>query len=289
MKNIPKTQTIKKAIITCGGYATRFLPITKAIPKEMLPIGDKPVIHYIVEELKNAGITDILILAGRGRESLQNYFDKYPELEQALLLKKTQEEIDALVNPFKDLNITYRRVSMPRGSADNIYHAKSFTGDEPFLVAYCDDVFFGDGNKLRNNPSVELIKDFEYHKKACLTVFEVSRNEASNYGIVSRKHTGERIKKNCRFCNFDTSDITEKPTNPKSHLAFCGRFILTKDIYALIGGELQSLVNNKEVCLVEQLNKLANQNKLRAVQTRCKRFDVGNAKGLFEANKFIFE
>jgi len=284
-----KKNTIRKAIITCGGYATRFLPITKAIPKEMLPIADKPVIHYIVQELKDAGITDILILIGRGRETLQNYFDRYPELEYALTNKKTQEQIDDIVNPFAELNITYRRVAMPCGSADNIYHAKEFTGSDPFVVAYCDDIFFEERNKLRNNPSIELVKDFELNKKECITVFPVPIENASNYGIVSRKIARSNVDESkgrmCAKCNFEVQSIIEKPKNPPSLFAFCGRFILTDKIYNLIQ---EDRVIDDEVCLVKQLNKLAQNNNLRAVQTRCRRFDTGDAKGLFEANKYYF-
>jgi len=276
---------VKKAIITCGGYATRFLPITKAIPKEMLPIGDKPVIHYIIEELKNAGITDVLILVGRGREVLQNYFDRFPELEQVLSKKKTQDEIDNLVNPFKDLNIYYHRVGMPRGSADNIYHAKSFVGSDPFLVAYCDDIFVGNDDNIRNNPSIELIKDYHQNSKPNIIVTRVPASSASNYGIVSPKCDAK-----CPACNFTVGKIVEKPKDPPSNFAFCGRFIMTKELFDFIENDMLNLENQniEEVCLVKQLNKLCQSKGLRAVQTRCKRFDVGYAEGLYKANEYYF-
>ena len=276
---------ILKAIITCGGYATRFLPTTKAVPKEMLPVGDKPVIHYIVEELRDAGVTDILILVGRGREVLQNYFDKYPELEIALGSKKTREEIDELVNPFQGLNIYFRRVPMPKGSADNIWHAKNFVGNEPFLVAFCDDVFFGCSDELRSNPSVELVKDFKQYGKPNIITARVQASKASNYGIVSIKG-GQK----CNACNFDVASIVEKPEIPPSLLAFCGRFIMNKELFDLIEQDARLLKGDdtSEVCLVAQFNKLCKSENLRGVQTRCKRFDVGNAKGLFLANEFYF-
>ena len=244
---------ITKAIITCGGYATRFLPISRSIPKEMLPIGNKPVIHYIMEELRKAGVRDVLMLIGRGREVMQNYFDANPELN-----------LDAL---FDDMNIYYRRVPMPRGSADNIWHAKDFINGEHFLVAYCDDAFFN------GNPAAELIADFETNGKPAIAVYEVPKDQTHKYGIIKNKN-----KKNT---NIEVESIVEKPRkSPPSTLASVGRFLLSPEIFKLIEED------NHPICMTEQLNKLARAGKLRAVKTASVRFDTGTAEGLFQANSF---
>jgi len=164
-----------KAIIPAGGMATRMLPISRAVPKEMLPIGSKPVIHYIIEELQQAGITEILILIGHGREGLIKYLENF--------------------------DITYKLVPVPRGPADNINHAKSWVGNDNFIVAYCDNVFF-DGN-----PTTELLN-------ACApSVLATSVDNPQHYGVIHN------------------NKITEKPSNPKSNLVACGRYYLTPKFF----------------------------------------------------------
>ena len=262
---------ITKAIITCGGYATRFLPISRSIPKEMLPIGNKPVIHYIMEELREAGVRDVLMLIGRGREVMQNYFDANPEIN-----------LDAL---FPDINIYYRRVPMPRGSADNIWHAKDFVGGEHFLVAYCDDVFF-DGN-----PSKELTADYEKNGKPVIAVYKVPKEHTHKYGIIAPHNTTQ----NSRV--FDVAEIVEKPkNNPPSCLASVGRFLLSSEIFELIEHDMKKnspfikggvgAADGGFVCMTQQLNKLARSGCLRAVSTASTRFDTGTAEGLLQANCF---
>ncbi|MCL2570554.1 MAG: sugar phosphate nucleotidyltransferase [Firmicutes bacterium] len=267
---------ITKAIITCGGYATRFLPITKAIPKEMLPIGNKPIIHYIVEELKDAGITDILILIGRGREVVQNYFDRHPELETVI----HEKGMNININPFADLNITYKRVPMPRGAADNIWHAKTFAGNEPFVVAYSDTVFF------EHNPTIELITDFEQHKKSTIIASPIPTGNTHKYGIIDTGIKGACATGTCFIKRaFQIKQIIEKPqSNPPSNLASCGRFVLTPEIFAMIEN---AQTESGEVCMTEQLNKVAGHGNLRGVRTRARCFDTGNPQGWFEVNEYL--
>lgn len=257
---------VTKAVITCGGYATRFLPISKVVPKELLPIGGKPVIHYIVAELVEAGITDILILLGRGRGALMDYFDQNPELDAAL------ERVNSTsrTNFFPNVNIYYRRVPMPRGVADCVWHAKSFVGADPFIVAYCDDVF------MNGNPTKELIADFATYKKPSIIGARVPLAETHKYGIISQK--GGTV-----------TEIIEKPkTTPKSNLAAAGRYLLTPEIFVFIEQDKQEFNNiSHEVCMTRQLNKLSRAGNLRAVRTRAKRFDTGTPDGLFRANRFI--
>jgi len=226
---------ISKAIIPAGGYGTRFLPITKVIPKEMLPIGDKPVIHYIIDELFSAGITEILILIGANRECLVEYLSEFP-------------------------GITFKRVPHARGVADNIRHAKQFTKDEPFIVAFSDNVFFN------GNPTKEMLEDYNHKKLPVICATEVPKSDANKYGIITQK-------------NNYVIKINEKPANPKSGLAGFGRFILSPDIFDLIND------NNEKPCLSETLNKL---DKLRVIKTKAIAFDTGSKEGLFKASSFSF-
>ena len=230
----------------------------------MLPIWDKPTIHYILEELVNAGITDILVLIGRGRECLQNYFDRNFELDCVLQSQR--------LNPFEHVNINYRRVPMSRGAADNIYHAKSFVGDEPFLVAYSDDIFFG------NNASAELIASFNKTNKVTIATCKVPLHDAHNYGVV---HKGQ---------------IVEKPKSPASNLVSCGRFVLKPAIFEVIENERKKIEEevywqkvsgstaNSQVCMTRCLNILGG---FKPVKVSAKRFDVGTPFGLFKANQFF--
>lgn len=245
---------ITKAVITAGGYATRFLPITKAVPKEMLPLGDKPVIHYILEELQSAGITDVLLLIGRGRECLMNYLDKNYEVDD-FLARRAAETQDAVpvsktTNFFKDMNLYFRRVPLPQGVADCVKHACSFIGNEPFVLAYCDDVFFD------ANPTKEMLKAYSQTGKPAIIASSVPWNEAHRYGVVMQD-----------------GQIIEKPKNPTSNLVAVGRYLLP-------AGFCQNLDND----IVAALNQVPEKN---VIKTRAKRFDTGNKDGFFEAFKYV--
>ena len=260
------TKRPTKAIITCGGYATRFLPISKAIPKEMMPIGAKPVIHYIVEELVSSGITDIMILLGRGKACIADYFDKNFEIDTQL--EKTNSNIKT--NFFDDINISFRRVPMPRGAADCIMFARDFVAGEPFVIAYGDDVFF-DGN-----PTCELIADFEKQGLPVITTFRVLPRHASAYGIIEKGAESGEMR-----------GIIEKPAGkPSSLLAAVGRYLMTPQIFNLIA---QDAGQKEEICMTRQLNKLAGEKGIRYITTKARRFDTGVPRGLYNANKYYFD
>ena len=235
-----------KAVITAGGYATRFLPITKAVPKEMLPLGDKPVIHYILQELQAAGITDVLILIGRGRESLLNYLDKNYEVDDYL----TRHGKTTATNFFGDLNIYYRRVPLPCGVADCVRHAANFVGDDPFVLAYCDDVF------MDGNPTTEMLSAYAKNGQPCVVAATVPMADAHQYGIIGADGI-----------------IVEKPKEPQSNLAVVGRYLLPPHFCADLGDDM-----------IAALNALQPKN---TVVTAAKRFDTGNKNGFFQAFKYI--
>lgn len=239
---------VTKAVITAGGYATRFLPISKAIPKEMLPVGNKPAIHYILDELAAAGITDVLILLGRGRECLMNYLDKNYELDTVLAEQKGAAAPET--NFFPQLNIYYRRVPMPLGVTDCVAHAESFVAGEPFVLAYCDDIF------MAGNPTQELLTAYQTNGQPGLVVTTVPAAMASQYGIID-----------------DNGQIIEKPKNPPSNLAAVGRYLLPGNIFATLGDDI-----------IAALNGIPHKN---VITTKSKRFDVGNPAGLYAAFQYI--
>ncbi|MCM1404310.1 MAG: sugar phosphate nucleotidyltransferase [Prevotella sp.] len=246
--------SITKAVITAGGYATRFLPITKAVPKEMLPLGDKPVIHYILQELQAAGITDVLLLLGRGRESLINYLDKNYEVDD-FLARRAAETPDATVvnkptNFFQNMNLYFRRVPLPQGVADCVQHARSFVGDEPFILAYCDDVFF-DGN-----PTTEMLTAYEQTGNPVIIAAAVPWADAHRYGIINA-----------------AGQIIEKPTRPTNNLVAVGRYLLPAGFCRTLGNDI-----------VAALNQIPVKN---IVTTQAKRFDTGNKQGFFQAFKYV--
>jgi len=245
---------ITKAVITAGGYATRFLPITKAVPKEMLPLGDKPVIHYILQELQDAGIKDVLLLIGRGRECLMNYLDKNYEVDDFLARRAvaTQDAvpINKATNFFSDLNLYFRRVPLPQGVADCVKYASSFVGDDPFVLAYCDDVFF-DGN-----PSAEMLNAYQQTGKPAIVAAPVPWREAHRYGIIT-----------------DVGQIIEKPEKPTSNLVAVGRYLLPGGFCHTLGTDI-----------VAALNKIPVKN---IVTTKAKRFDTGNKYGFFQAFQYV--
>lgn len=247
-------QSITKAIITAGGYATRFLPITKAVPKEMLPLGDKPVIHYILQELQDAGITDVLILIGRGRECLMNYLDKNYEVDDYLQrrMTETQDAVPVVktTNFFQGLNLYFRRVPLPRGVADCVKYASSFVGNEPFVLAYCDDVFF------EANPTREMLDVYAKTGQPALIASTVNWQDAHRYGIITKD-----------------GQIIEKPQKPTSNLVAVGRYLLPS-------GFCQNLGND----IVEGLNQIPHKN---IIVTKAKRFDTGNKFGFLEAFNYV--
>lgn len=247
-------EKITKAVITAGGYATRFLPITKAVPKEMLPLGDKPVIHYILRELQDAGIKDVLLLIGRGRECLMNYLDKNYEVDD-FLARRAQTTQDAVpisknINFFGNMNLYFRRVPLPQGVADCVRHAASFVGNEPFVLAYCDDVFF-DGN-----PTAEMLKAFQENGQPAIVAASVPWSEAHRYGIIT-----------------PAGQIIEKPEKPSSNLVAVGRYLLPAGFCQNLGTDI-----------VAALNQIPVKN---IIQTQAKRFDTGNKHGFFQAFQHV--
>ena len=261
---------VKKAIIPAAGLGTRFLPATKAQPKEMLPIVDKPTIQYIIEEAVASGIEEILIITGRNKKCIEDHFDKSVELEMELE-KSGKEDLLEMVRNISDLvNIHYIRQKEPRGLGDAIHCAKTFVGNEPFAVLLGDDIVDSEIPCLK-----QLIDCYSEYKTSILGVQTVKDTDVSKYGIVDGIHIENRVYK--------VKDLVEKPSveESPSNIAILGRYIITPEIFKILentppgkGGEIQ---------LTDALKTLISQEPMYAYNFQGKRYDVGDKLGFLQA------
>ena len=264
-------KNIRKAVIPAAGYGTRFLPATKATPKEMLPIVDKPTIQYIVEEALESGIEDILIISGHGKRAIEDHFDSAPTLEHELERKGKQDLLD-LVRETTDVNVHYVRQKYMRGLGDAIFCARSFVGDEPFAVLLGDDVVYHPERSALG----QLIDVYEERGGSVLGCQMVADEQVSSYGIVA----GETLE-NPRLMR--VFDMVEKPSvdEAPSRMAVLGRYIISPAIFSILsetkpgkGGEIQ---------LTDALKVLAQREAVYAYDFEGKRYDLGDKLGFLQA------
>lgn len=261
---------VRKAIIPAAGLGTRFLPATKAQPKEMLPIVDKPTLQYIIEEAVNSGIEEILIITGRNKKSIEDHFDKSVELELELE-KKGKKEMLEEVRKISDMaNIHYIRQKEPLGLGHAIYCAKSFIGNEPFAVMLGDDIVVGEQPCLE-----QMIDVYNQYKTTILGVQDIPKKNVDKYGIVKGNFIEDRIYK--------VKDLVEKPSveEAPSNIAILGRYIISPKIFEILehtepgkGGEIQ---------LTDALRELAKIEAMYAYNFKGKRYDVGDKLGFLQA------
>ena len=261
---------VRKAIIPAAGLGTRFLPATKAQPKEMLPIVDKPTLQYIIEEAIESGIEEILIITGRNKSSIENHFDKSIELELELE-KSGKTELLEEVRKISDMvNIHYIRQKEPKGLGHAIHCAKSFVGNEPFAVLLGDDIVHNEKPCLK-----QMIEIYDEYRTSILGVQEVADEDVNKYGIADGKQIKDRI--------FTVKDLVEKPAifEAPSNIAILGRYIISPTIFEILehtkpgkGGEIQ---------LTDGLKELAKRETLYAYAFQGRRYDVGDKQGFLEA------
>ena len=261
---------VKKAIIPAAGLGTRFLPATKAQPKEMLPIVDKPTIQYIIEEAIASGIEEILIITGRNKKCIEDHFDKSVELELELE-KAGKSDLLELVRDISDMvDIHYIRQKEPRGLGHAIYCAKTFVGNEPFAVLLGDDVVDSEVPCLK-----QLITCFNEYKTSILGVQQVPKENVSKYGIVD----GINIDKGV----YKVKNLVEKPDPEEapSNVAILGRYIITPQIFEHI--EKTTPGKGGEIQLTDALKSLMSEEVMYAYEFNGKRYDVGDKLGFLEA------
>ena len=266
---------IKKAVIPAAGYGTRFLPATKATPKEMLPIVDKPTIQYIVEEALESGIEEILIISGHAKRAIEDHFDSAPNLERELE-EKGKEDLLAIVRETADINVHYIRQKKMRGLGDAILCAKSFMAGEPFAVLLGDDVVYADATKGQQPALRQLIDIYDAYGGSVLGCQQVVPEKVSSYGIVAGKEiAGSKLLK--------VSDMIEKPelSEAPSNIAVLGRYIISPTIFELL--EHTAPGKGGEVQLTDALKQLALVEPVWAYCFEGKRYDVGDKLGFLKA------
>lgn len=262
--------TVRKAIIPAAGLGTRFLPATKALAKEMLPIVDKPTIQFIVEEALKSGIEEILIVTGKSKRSIEDHFDSNLELEHNLE-QKGKTDLLKLVNETTDIKLHFIRQSHPRGLGDAVLQAKAFVGNEPFVVMLGDDLM--DITDEQALPlTAQLIKDFNETHASTIAVMPVPHEEVSSYGVIApHKEVSKGL--------YSVESFVEKPKpeNAPSDLAIIGRYLLTPEIFAIL--EKQSPGAGDEIQLTDAIDTLNKTQRVFAHEFKGKRYDVGDKFG----------
>jgi len=257
---------VRKAIIPAAGLGTRFLPVTKAMPKEMLPIVDKPTIQYIVEEAVASGIEDIIIVTGKGKRAIEDHFDNAPELEANLRDKGKLDLLEKVQYSSNLANIHYIRQREPKGLGHAVWCARNFIGDEPFAVLLGDDIVQNDTPCIR-----QLIDQYEETFSSVIGVQQVPESETSRYGIIDPISSEGR--------RYQVSNFVEKPepgTAP-SNLAIMGRYVLTPEIFHFL--EKQQVGAGGEIQLTDAIQQLNQIQRVFAYDFEGKRYDVGETLG----------
>ena len=261
---------VRKAIIPAAGLGTRFLPATKAQPKEMLPIVDKPTIQYIIEEAVASGIEEILIITGRNKKSIEDHFDKSVELELELEKSGKMEMLEMVRNISDMVDIHYIRQKEPRGLGHAIHCAKSFVGNEPFAVMLGDDVVDSEVPCLK-----QLIDCFNEYKTTILGVQTVDPKNVDKYGIVDGLHIEDRVYKVKRLV--EKPSVDEAPSN----VAILGRYIITPQIFEILENTAPGKGN--EIQLTDALETLIKNEAMYAYDFEGRRYDVGDKLGFLQA------
>ena len=265
---------VRKAVIPAAGLGTRFLPATKALAKEMLPIVDKPTIQFIVEEALASGIEDILVVTGKSKRSIEDHFDSNFELEYNLK-EKGKTDLLRLVDESTGIRLHFIRQSHPRGLGDAVLQAKAFVGNEPFVVLLGDDLM--DINGTDYPLTKQLIDDYEATHASTIAVMPVPHEEVSAYGVIAPQ--GEGIN---GLYSVETFVEKPKPEEAPSDLAIIGRYLLTPEIFDLL--EKQEPGAGNEVQLTDAIDALNKTQRVFAREFKGKRYDVGDKYGYMKTS-----
>ena len=264
-------QSIRKVVIPAAGLGTRFLPITKAQPKEMLPVVDKPVIQYVVEEAILSGIDDILIITGRNKRAIEDHFDRCFELEAKFNDHEKNSFTEALksLSDFPDIHFIRQREQ--RGLGDAVLHAEQHCDNEPFAVLLGDTICISPKNV--SPCTLQMMEAYNRYHRAIIAVEPVPKNKIKDYGIID----GRKIRTDV----YEIKDIVEKPSsqNAPSNLGAIGRYILTPDIFPLLHKETPGV--GGEIQLTDSIRKLDNS---LGLVTHCRRYDIGDKLGWMKSS-----
>ncbi|TAK07159.1 UTP--glucose-1-phosphate uridylyltransferase GalU [bacterium] len=261
---------IKKAVIPVAGLGTRFLPATKTVPKELLPIVDIPAIQYVVQEAVDSGISEVIFVTGRGKDSIEDHFDEVPELEQVLDGRGQTETVKNLRRIAEMIEVVSVRQKRPLGLGHAVLCARDLVGDEPFAVLLSDDLIEASVPCMR-----QLVKIFEEKKESVIALRRVPEQEVQKYGIVQGKQLSNRL--------YEVEDMVEKPRPQEapSRMAIIGRYILQPEIFSFLdkvppgkGGEIQ---------LTDGISQLARQKKVYGYEFEGEYYDIGDKLGFVRA------
>lgn len=263
---------INKCLFPAAGYGTRFLPATKAIPKEMLPILNKPLLQYAVEEALFSGITNMAIVTGRGKRAIEDHFDNSFELEYQLKGTKKEYLLNEIKEVIEKSTFTYVRQKQILGLGHAILSGKPLIGNEPFAVILADDLC--DFNE--NSVTSQMIKIYNKYKCSIIAIEEIPIEDANKYGII----IGKPIDNSNNI--YQVTEMEEKPTTSESNLAIVGRYILTPDIFDIL--KTLKPGKNNELQITDALMIQAKQNKVIGYKFKGRRFDCGSVRGFHEAS-----
>lgn len=263
---------VRKAVIPAAGFGTRFLPITKSQPKEMIPIVDTPTIQYVVEEAVNSGITDILMIIGKGKRAIEEHFDRSYELENMLIEKQKIKELEKIREITSIANIHFIWQKEMNGLGDAIRYAKYHVEDEPFAVLLGDTVIRGKGKPITR----QLMDVYEKYHSSVVALEEVQPSNVSRYGIID----GSPLEQNILLAN----DFVEKPSikDAPSNLAIASRYIFTPEIFGYLE-KTQRGVNN-EVQLTDAMRTMVKEHAMYGLKFEGKRYDIGNKLDFIKTN-----
>lgn len=260
---------VRKAVFPAAGFGTRFLPATKAIPKEMLPVVDKPLIQYTVEEAKASGIEEVIIITGMGKSAIEDHFDTSFELELLLKEKGKQQTLDVIEEVSELMHYAYTRQKKPLGLGHAVLCAKNLVGEEPFAVFLGDDII-----DSRVPAMKQMLRVFKKYRGSVLAVQRVPRSQAHLYGVIKAEKLSPRV--------YRVLDLAEKPKRPPSNLAIIGRYVFNPEIFVAIestrpgrGGEIQ---------LTDAVKRLMKKQAVYAYEFEGDRFDAGDKVGFIKAN-----
>lgn len=262
---------VRKAVIPAAGLGTRFLPATKAIAKEMLPIVDKPTIQFIVEEAIASGIKDIIVVTGKAKRPIEDHFDSNFELEYNLQ-QTGKDELLALVEETTEIRLHFIRQKRPKGLGDAVLQAKTFVGNEPFVVMLGDDIMVDEVPLTK-----QLMNNYDERKASTLAVIPVPYEDTSKYGVIEPvEEVSEGI--------YSVNSFVEKPEpeDAPSNLAIVGRYLLKPEIFEIL--ENQGPGRGGEIQLTDAIDTLNKTQRVFALEFKGKRYDVGNKLGMLEAN-----
>jgi UTP--glucose-1-phosphate uridylyltransferase len=262
---------VRKAVVLAAGLGTRFLPTTKAVPKELLPLYDRPAIHYIVEECARSGIDEVILVVSKGKESVARYFEPSPQLEQALEDKGDQVRLNELRIIAQLAKVTSVEQKQQRGTGDAVLSAEQAVGGEPFVMIYPDDVMVGDPPVAR-----QVIDVYGERQAIICAVEKVPDEEVSHYGIADGEMVGERLLRVERMVE------KPEPSEVRSRLAIFGRYVLTPDIFAAIRRTPAGALG--EVQLTDAVGILAREQPVYAYEFRATRYDTGRPLSMLKAS-----